>query len=100
MLLQREDINPNQADTLCGQTPLSLAAENGHDGIVKMLLEREDVNPDQPDTEYGWTPLSWAARNGHNGIVKMLLGREDVNPDHADAFLWPNTTLVGSYEWA
>jgi len=45
MLLERGDVNPDQADTYYGQTPLSLAAQNGHHGIVKMLLERGDVNP-------------------------------------------------------
>ena len=37
-------------DTVCGQTPLSWAAEYGHEGVVKILLEREDVNPDLADT--------------------------------------------------
>ena len=50
MLLEREDVNPNQADTLDGQTPLTWAAMIGHEGVVKMLLEREDVNPNQGDT--------------------------------------------------
>ena len=82
MLLEREDIDPDQADSKRGQTPLVWAAQNGHDGVVKMLLERGDVNPDHIDTRYGRTPLSWAAENGHKGVVKMLLEREDVNPDH------------------
>ena len=84
MLLQREDVNPNQADTQYDRTPLSWAAYRGHGAIVKMLLEREDVNPDQPDTKSGRTLLSWAAENGHDGITKMLLEREDVNPDQPD----------------
>jgi len=81
--LEREDINPDQADTEYGQTPLSWAASNGHEGVVKMLLQRDDVNPDQADTFFGRTPLSWAAENGHEGVVKMLLQRDDVNPDRA-----------------
>ena len=84
MLLEREGINPNQADTRFGRTPLSWAVVNRHEGVVKMLLEREDVNPDHADTEYGRTPLLWAVVNGHEGVVKMLLERKDVNPDHAD----------------
>jgi len=83
MLLGREDINPNQADTKYGRTPLSWAAKEGHERIVKVLLGREDVNPNQAD-DYGWTPLSLAARKGHESIAKMLLGREGVNPDQAD----------------
>jgi len=84
MLLEREDVNPDQADTKHSQTPLLLAAQGGHEGIVKALLERKDVNPDRADTKYGWTPLSWAAERGHEGIVKMLLERREVNPDPAD----------------
>ena len=56
LLLEREDVNPDSPDNR-GKTPLSLAAENGHDGVVKLLLEREDVSPDRPDN-YGQTPLS------------------------------------------
>ena len=84
ILLEREDVDPNQADTKYGQTPLSWAAENGHEAIVKILLERGDVNPDHIDTLYGRTPLGWAAEYGQAGVVKMLLEREDVNPDQAD----------------
>ena len=86
ILLEREDINPDQADTFHGRTPLSWAAEGGHSGVVKMLLEREEVNPDRPDTEYGRTPLSLAAANGHEEVVKMLLEREGVDPDRPDTF--------------
>jgi len=84
MLLEQEEINPDQADTDYGRTPISYAAEKGHSGIVKMLLEREGVNPDRADTDDGQTPISWAAWSGHEGIVKMLLEREEVNPDHPD----------------
>ena len=47
MLLEREDVNPNQVDTQYDRTPLSWAAHRGHGAIAEMLLEREDVNPDQ-----------------------------------------------------
>ena len=38
-------VNPDSACSY-GQTPLSWAAANGHEGIVKLLLRRKDVNPD------------------------------------------------------
>ena len=79
MLLEQEDVNPDQADTDSGRTPLSWAAWNGHEGIVKMLLERQGVNPDQADTFYGRTPHSWAAENGHEGIVNLLMKRNDIS---------------------
>jgi len=84
-LFGRRYVNPDAPDTSYGQTPLSWAAGNGHEGIVKLLLERKDVTPDTPDTQYGQTPLSWAAENGHEGIVKLLLERKDVTPDTPDA---------------
>jgi hypothetical protein len=54
-----------------GRTPLSWAAENGHEGVVKLLVEKVVV-VDSKD-ESGQTPLSWAAENGHEGVVKLLL---------------------------
>ena len=76
-------VNPDRPSK-SGQTPLSWAAGNGHEGIVKLLLGQKDVNPGAPDTKYGRTPLSWAAGNGHEGIVKLLLRRKDVNADTSD----------------
>ena len=73
MLLEHADVKPDQADAEYGRTPLSWAAGNGHEGVVKMLLERADVNPDQADTKYGLTPLLWAAKYGREGVVKILL---------------------------
>jgi ankyrin repeat protein len=32
-----------------GQTPLSRAAEEGHEAVVKLLLERDDVTADLRD---------------------------------------------------
>jgi len=84
MLLQREDVDPDRADTEYGRTPLLWAAQNGHEVVVKMLLAREDVNPNQADIQYGQTPLLWAAMNRHEGVVKMLLARGDVNPNQVD----------------
>ena len=79
-LLFERYVNP---DNLCrrGRTPLSWAAENGHEGIVKLLLERKAVNPNTRDTMGGLTPLSWAAECGHDSTVKLLLERKDINPN-------------------
>ena len=82
-LFGRRYVNPDKSSK-SGRTPLSWAAENGHEGIVMLLLGREDVNPDAPDRKHDRTPLSWAAGNGHEGIVKLLLGRKDVGADTRD----------------
>ncbi len=54
-----------------GRTPLSRAAESGHEAVVKLLLETKEVDVDAKDG-YGRTPLSWAAGNGHEAVVKLL----------------------------
>jgi len=71
-------------------TPLSWAARNGHEEVVKVLLGREEVKPDKAD-RVGQTPLWEAAAKGHEGVVKILLAREEVNPDRADK--WGRTPL-------
>lgn len=65
----------NAKDRYNGTTVLSLAAENGHEGIVKMLigLGQERVDLTQRDG-YGMTAAFYASGYGHEGIVKMLGG--------------------------
>jgi ankyrin repeat protein len=63
--------NLETTDTEYGQTPLSWAARNGHDKVVRLLL---GANLETTDTKYGQTPLSWAARNWHDKVVRLLLG--------------------------
>jgi len=74
----------NYTNPFNGRTLLTLAAEHGHERVVKMLLERRDVDPNRADTKYGRTPLAWAAGHGYERVVKMLLERRDVNPNQVD----------------
>jgi len=75
---ERDDVNLNQEDTAYGRAPLSLAAEGGHEGVIKMLLERKDVRTATAYKE-GRTPQSLALSNGHDGVVKIILGWGSAN---------------------
>lgn len=53
------------------QTPMDLAASNGHENVVKVLIEAgAEVNPVEKQRS---TPLHLATREGHLGLVKFLL---------------------------
>jgi ankyrin repeat protein len=48
-----------------------LAAENGHEAVIKLLLEK---NADlESKDKNGQTPLLLAAENGHKAVIKLLL---------------------------
>jgi ankyrin repeat protein len=49
-----------------GQTPLSWAAECGHEAVVKLLLEK-GAELESKDNNYGRTPLSWATGRARGG---------------------------------
>ncbi len=79
-LAERPD-DLNFAD-YAGNTPLQVAALNGHENIVKLLIEagcKLDCRNSDKDT-----PLLDAVENGHLGVVKLLL-EAGVNPRKADA---------------
>ncbi|KAI9766614.1 MAG: hypothetical protein M1840_006425 [Geoglossum simile] len=91
MGLLKKEYNPDLQDSY-GRTPLSWAAKNGHEAVVKLLLATERVNLDSKATIYKGTPLSWAAENGHQAVVKLLLATERVDLDSKD-ISWERTPL-------
>lgn len=70
LLERRHDVDSRDR---FGRTPLSYAAGNGHEAIVKLLLDR-NAAVDSLDI-ISRTPLPYAAENGHEAIVKLLLDR-------------------------
>src|ERR1700722_4826478 len=63
-----------------GKSPLSIAAERGHEAVVELLLARDDVDVNSD----GGTPLSLAAEKGHDAVVKLLLARDDIDVNSRD----------------
>jgi len=77
LLLGWDNINVNLEDQ-DRRTPLSWAAGNGFEGVVKQLLPQENINLKD---SYGRTVLYCAASKASKGVVKLLLAQPyiDVN---------------------
>ena len=84
-----------------GQTPLSLAAERGHEVVVKLLLSEDDVDPESKDKD-GRTPLSRAAgaeRDGNKAAVRPKVGLPGLHgPLRSDAAIEGRSECVEAYE--
>jgi ankyrin repeat protein len=93
MLLATGQVNADSRDE-DGWTPLSLAADKGHDAIVKMLLDTGQVDADSQD-KHGRTPLSFASDHGHDAIAKLLLVCNNVDVE-LKIHTWANRSNTDS----
>lgn len=84
LLLGCGDVEPN-AEDINGRTPLSYAAENGHEEIVELLLEHGNIMVNTKDI-CGTAPLSYAAQKGHKRIVKLLLEHKNIDVNIANHY--------------
>jgi hypothetical protein len=71
-----------------GRTPLSCAAENGHEAVARLLVEQDDVETDSKDNT-GRTPLSRATERGHKAIVRLLESAIATAPVRAHIYKSP-----------
>jgi ankyrin repeat protein len=69
LLEHKADIESN--DGSYGRTPLSYAAGNGHEAIVRLLLDTGRVEAHSKDSN-GRTPLVHATKSGSEAIILML----------------------------
>ncbi|KXX73089.1 Ankyrin repeat domain-containing protein 50 [Madurella mycetomatis] len=66
--LSNVDIDPKDKG---GRTPLSWAAERGHEAVIRLLLGK---GADTESKDYmGRTPFRWAVERGHEAAIQLLL---------------------------
>ena len=75
-----------ESKTRDGQTPLFLAAMNGHTGLVQFLLEK-GAKVDVTDTFYKSSAIGFAASRKHFAAIKLMLPRSTDFDRNLDTFV-------------
>ena len=78
LLLDTGKVEADSKDNF-GQTPLSWAAQGGHEAVVKLLLKKGSEV--EIESRSGWTPLQLAALNGHEGVEQLLVIHGSSEPE-------------------
>ncbi|KAI7770093.1 hypothetical protein LZL87_014294 [Fusarium oxysporum] len=80
-IVQKLLLTCSQADPTddFNRTPLSYAAEQGYETVIKLLIDNGADKDSRGTDKYhhgGRTPLSFAAEKGHEAAVRTLINRE------------------------
>ena len=82
-LLESGEENVNAQDNKYGLTALMVAADYGHNKVVKLLLKRPNIDVNAQD-KGEHTALMMAAQNGHDKVVELLLKYPGIEIDVKD----------------
>ncbi|RPA89739.1 hypothetical protein L873DRAFT_1885891 [Choiromyces venosus 120613-1] len=94
LLLDRESVNPDSLNKN-GMPPLSYAAEEGHDDVVKLLLERGAFNPSaSPDNSQASPPVCHS--NPDELSVNLVSQQENPSSDPTSDQSQPTPDLPAS----
>lgn len=76
-LLEKDHLK-NLFDEGVIQEAVLVAAEDGHEAILRLLLQQHDTTAAASGNSIGSWPLLKAAKNGHEPIIRLLLARDNA----------------------